>query len=279
MAYRRVFLAFFLMAGGACSSSPSIHQSHSSEIRIHELDEKRLDAYLCRLAREEPDYRKRVALVARTTIGQPYRLGPLGEYPFELYDPDPLYCLTAGDCVTFVEQTIAMALAHDWPSFFQTLQRLRYKDGRIGMLSRNHFTETDWNLNNAWLLEDVTKKLPGAAAYRVRVDRAAFFKQFGLAYSADPIDFEDAHVPRRYFPEVLPLLQDADVVEFVRADKGQLYVGHLGFVFHNASAAPTLLHATKPAVREEPLAEYLARHDNVAGIKVLRLRSEKSVTP
>lgn len=267
------------MAGGACGSSSSIHQSRSPEIRIQELDEKRLDAYLRRLERETPGLRARVATIARATIGQPYRLGPLGEYPFELYDSDPLYCLTAGDCVTFVEQTLAMAQSHDWPSFFQSLQRIRYKDGQIGMLTRNHFTEADWNVNNAWLLKDVTKTLPGAFAYHVRVDRAAFFRQFGIAYSADPIEFEDSHVSRWHLPEALLLLQDADIIEFVRNDKGRFFVSHLGFVFRNTSGEPTLLHATKPAVREEPLAEYIARNDNVAGIKVLRLRSEKSVTP
>ena len=279
MAHRRVFLLVILIPMSSCGPVSPVQQSNKSDFQIHELDEKRLDAYLRRLAREIPGLRERVATIARATVGQAYRLGPLGEYPFELYDPDPLYCLTAGDCVTFVEQTLAMALSQDWPSFFQTLQRIRYKDGLVGMLSRNHFTETDWNVNNAWLVEDVTKSVPGVAAYHVRVDRAAFFKQFGLAYSADAIEFEDALVPRRHLPEVLPQLQDADIIEFVRTDKGGSYVSHLGFVFHDASGGPTLLHATKPAVREEPLAEYIARHDNVAGIKVLRLRPEKLVTP
>lgn len=268
-----------LLTMGACGQTVCIYPVPPEALRVHKLSENQLDERLRRLSRDEPDIQKRLVAMARATIDQRYQLGPLGEYPYELHDHDPLYCLTASDCVTFVEQTLAMALARDWSSFFQTLQRIRYKDGRIGLLSRNHFTEADWNINNAWLLEDVTKTLPGAAAYRVRVDRAAFFKQFGLAYSADPIEFEDAHVPRRHLPEVLPLLQDADIIEFVRTDKGRFFVGHLGFIFHDESGGPTLLHATKPAVREEPLAEYIAHHDNIAGFKVLRLRSEKLVTP
>ena len=273
MAHRRVFLSLVILFGGACNPS-SIRQSPDST-RIHELDEKRLDAYLRHMAGDVPDARERVVRIARSAIGQPYRLWPLGEYPFELYDPDPLYCLTVADCVTFVEQTLAMALADDWPSFFQTLQRIRYKDSRIGFLTRNHFTEADWNINNAWLLDDITKTLPGAAAYHVRVDRAAFFKKFGLAYPGDAVEFDDSHVPRQLLPDALPLLQNADIIEFVRTEEGQHYVGHLGFILHDAAGTPTLIHATKPAVREEPLAEYLARHENIAGFKVLRLRSEQ----
>ena len=218
--------------------------------------------------------------MARATIGQTYRLGPLGEYPFELYDSDPLVCLTASDCVTFVEQTLAMSLSRDWPSFFKTLQRIRYREGRIGMLSRNHFTEADWNVNNAWLLEDITKSMPAEAApIDVHIDRAAFFKRFGLDYSGAVQEFQDVMIRRDQLAAVIGSLHDGDIIEFVRSKGGSPCVGHLGFVLHDQGGRATLLHATKPAVRELPLADYIAQHENIVGFKFLRLRTDVQVTP
>ncbi len=263
---------------GACGQPASIHQSSHDDVRICELSEKQLDEYLGRLAREAPDIHNRLVTLARATRGQTYRLGPLGEYPYELYDPDPLYCLTASDCVTFVEQSLAMALAPDWPSFFQTLQRIRYKDGRIGMLTRNHFTEADWNRNNGWLLKDITKKLPGAAPFHVRVNRAAFFKQYKIDVPPGIEEFDDVQIPRDRLGTVLPLLHDGDIIEFVKSNNGQPYVGHLGFIVHWGDKA-TLLHATKPTVREEPLEDYVKKHDNIVGFKFLRLRPDAQSAP
>ncbi len=268
-----------LLAIGACGQPASTPQTPLDDVRIYKLTEKQLDAYLARLARKEPDYLKRIAVIAQATIGQPYRLGPLGEFPYELRDPDPLYCLSASDCVTFVEQTLAMALSHDWPSFFHTLQRIRYKDARIGILTRNHFTEADWNRNNAWLLDDLTKNLPGAIPFHVCVKRAAFFKQFKIEVSPGIEEFDDVQVPRDRLASILPQLRDADIIEFVRTTKGQPYVGHLGFVFHDTAGKTTLLHATKPTVREVPLEDYVKNHENITGFKFLRLRPDAASSP
>ena len=86
----------------------------------------------------EPDLRKRILHLARKNIGQPYELYLLGEMPFEPYDPQPIYCLGKSDCLVFTEHTYAMALSHNWPSFMRMLQRIRYRDGHLGVATRNH---------------------------------------------------------------------------------------------------------------------------------------------
>ncbi len=97
---------------------------------LYSFSERDVDAYLKYLHETEPEPIKRVMHLARKNIGQPYEIYLLGEAPHEMYDPDPMYCLNKSDCVTFVEHTYAMALSSDWPGFFKTLQRLRYKDGK-----------------------------------------------------------------------------------------------------------------------------------------------------
>ncbi len=117
--------------------------------------------YLAWLQRHEPRLGARVAHLARRTLGQPYDLHLLGEFPFETHDAQPLYSLDHSDCVVFAEHVYAMALSRSWEEFFWVLQRLRYKEGVIGVASRNHYTEADWNLNNRWLLTDITDQLAG----------------------------------------------------------------------------------------------------------------------
>lgn len=48
------------------------------------------------------------------------------------------------------------------------LQRIRYKDGVIGVLTRNHFTEADWVVNNSWLIKNITDSLPDVKAKKLR---------------------------------------------------------------------------------------------------------------
>src|SRR5947207_1713426 len=69
---------------------------------LYSFSEKDVDAYLKHLADTESDPIKRVIHLARKDIGQPYEIYLLGEGPYELYDPDPMYCLEKSDCVTFV---------------------------------------------------------------------------------------------------------------------------------------------------------------------------------
>jgi hypothetical protein len=240
------------------------------------FNERELDAYLRHLSASEPDALKRLAHLARKSIGQPYRLGPLGEWPYELRDGDPLYCLSASDCVTLVEQTYAMALAADWPDFVRTLLRIRYRDGVVGFLTRNHFTEADWNVNNGWLFEDLSATLGGAESgtMRVRIDRERFFAGFGYGEDLGVQTIETPYLVREAITRVEPALRDGDVIEIVRGGDDAMHVSHMGLLFRDARGRLTILHATKPAVREQPLAEYLEAHPEIAGIKVLRMRGE-----
>lgn len=239
---------------------------------LYTFTDAELDAYLKWLPGAEPQTLNRVVRLARQNVGQPYQLGLLGEGPGAPYDADPTCCLSASDCVTFVEHTYAMALTHDWPSFYDTLQRIRYRDGRIGFWTRNHFTESDWNVNNAWLFDDITASLaPGVTApMRVVIDRAAFFKKWGLETSIPTEVFETFYLPLGRLADVLPRLQDGDVVEIVRGTPEAPYVGHMGLILHAADGTVTILHSARPAVREQPLAAYLQGYPGCLGVKILR---------
>jgi len=120
--------------------------------QIYRMTPTEAGRYIAYIHEAEPDFRARVAAIGRKNIGQRYKLNLLGEYPFELHDDLPMFSLVESDCVVFAEHTYAMALSRSWEEFFWMLQRIRYKQGVIGVATRNHYTELDWNVNNAWLL-------------------------------------------------------------------------------------------------------------------------------
>lgn len=262
---------------------------------LYEFTELEVDAYLKYLAAAEPDLRRRIVHLARKNLGQPYELYLLGEMPFEPYDPQPIYCLTKSDCVVFAEHTYAMALTQNWPSFMKMLQRIRYRDGQLGVTTRNHYTEADWNPSNRWLVEDITANIAGDSAVKFsqKIDRARFFKnRYKLSVDVPIQKHEDTYLPYEELGRVQAVLQDGDFVNVVRAvvDKDGTptgaFVGHVGLIAHSPTGGLHMIHSTEPKVREEPLAEYIARSTShnakndaagkprLVGFKFLRLRDK-----
>ena len=129
-----------------------------------------VDAYLEVLQRDKPDYLARFSQVVRDCEGTPYQDGPLGEGPEGAYDTDPLIDLTRVDCVTYVEQCVALAAGTDFADVTDKLQRVRYAGGHVDYGARNHFMVADWIPNNPWC-RDVTKDLELSTAPLTRDDQ------------------------------------------------------------------------------------------------------------
>ncbi len=226
---------------------------------LFEFDEKEVGDYLAFLFEMEPRPGARVIHLARKNIGQPYQIFLLGEFPFELYDRDPLYTLYKSDCVVFSEHMYAMALSKSWEEFFVFLQRLRYKDGEIGVLTRNHFTVAEWDTSNAWLLEDLSKDLAGAEAKPMKetTRHKSFFKErYGIEVDMPEISGETFYVPTGKIPEIAAKLQDGDFVNVIYGEGEECYAGHVGLIALGADGTINFLHSTPPRVREESLVRY-----------------------
>lgn len=256
--------------------------------KIFEMTPKEVDIYLSWYHKEEPDLRKRVVGLARKNLGQPYDIYLLGEFPHELYDPDPMFCLDKGDCVVFSEHMYSMALGHDWKSFYKNLMKIRYKNGEPGMTTRNHFTEADWDKNNSWLVTDVTNDLGATTVtkYTEKIDRARFFKNFGIGQDIPIEMLEDTYIPGEAIESVLPKLKDGDFVNIVRGVGNGVWVGHVGLIGHDKDGNVTFIHSTEPKSKEQPIMEYVNNGLKVSeknqkngragfkGMKFLRLNDE-----
>ncbi|AVR99253.1 DUF1460 domain-containing protein [Pseudoduganella armeniaca] len=263
---------------------------------VYRMTPQQVDSYLARLQATEPDLRKRIAAIGRRTIGQPYRLNLLGEFPYQVHDELPMFSLQYSDCVVFAEQTYAMALSGAWDEFFWMLQRIRYRDGIIGVATRNHYTEQDWNVNNRWLVTDVSAQLAGqdAATYELTVDRATFLRTRHHTETALPLTHSlETYVPAAIAPRVLGRLTDGDLVNVVSTRDGKYWVSHVGLVVTGADGTRHFLNSAEPQVREETFDAFVARAarradeqartgkpvTRLAGFKFLRLNDDIVVPP
>jgi hypothetical protein len=244
---------------------------------LYTFNEAEVNVYLKHLHETVKDPIARVIHLARKNIGQPYAIYLLGEFPYETYDPDPMYCLEKSDCVTFVEHTYAMALSKDWPSFFRTLQRIRYKDGQVGLLTRNNESVADWEPNNSWLFEDVTDKLgDGHQTVPLHLfwQPSKFYGQFGIGKDLPDVTVNSTYIPASNVPNILKDLKAGDLIHIVRGNAKEQYVGHFTMVTDPTVPGVGLIQSHEPRVSEGTVMGFLKYNaKKTLGIKVLRPRA------
>ena len=264
--------------------------------QIYQMSPVEAGRYIQYIHQAEPDLRKRVAAIGRHNIGQPYKLNLLGEFPYQLHDTLPMFSLDHGDCVVFTEHTYAMALSQSWEEFFWMLQRIRYKDGVVGVATRNHYTEVDWNINNNWLVTDISAPLAGAdgPSYALTVDRARFLKTRHQTDSSLPVQTSREYfVPAERVGAVAAQLQEGDFVNVISTRNGEFWASHVGLVVIGPDGGRNFLNLAEPQVREESFDAFVARThareernasagkpgQMLAGFKFLRLNDNIVVPP
>lgn len=114
----------------------------------------------------------RLEAFSKMFLGLPYGVGgPLGEGPEGRYDQDPLYRFDTFDCTTYVETIMALALSRSVDEFEVKMNEVRFENGEVDYLKRNHFTDLWWiprNIANG-MMADITRELGGN---RVEIARA-----------------------------------------------------------------------------------------------------------
>lgn len=254
---------------------------------------------------------ERMDKISERFLGAPYKLGPLGEGPDGEFDRDPLMSFERFDCTTFVETVMAHALEPEPAKAAKTLQSIRYKEGKVGFVSRNHFPEADWIPQNIWAgyLRDVTAEVAGDKAVQVgktiskrdwylsmstanvegkfteedRAARAAKLKTLGAV-------FEDQRavltiLPLDALPAALKKIRSGTIASLVRADLPDkpVVVTHQVLLIQKGKkkdAAWFVRHAAfGKAVEDVPALEYFYRFYNakwpVLGLNLVELRDPR----
>ncbi|MFO0596592.1 MAG: DUF1460 domain-containing protein [Myxococcaceae bacterium] len=215
-----------------------------------------------------PTLRERVLEATSRFVGTEYVLSPLGEATGR--DADPLVRWDAVDCVTMIEESIALSTASP-QTLVETLTALRY-DGAPAWDNRLHVMESQWlpvNVQRGYLA-DVTAQYGGPKVKTVKkVITAATWKEKSGASLALPegkrtIGSWDLNiVPADVAAEALKNAPAGLLVVVVRADRPWLVtrVSHVG-VLVQGPKGPMLRHASRSfkKVVDEPLARYLTRN-------------------
>lgn len=216
-------------------------------------------------------------------LGRPYILGAQGEGAQGEFDQFPLYRFDGFDCVTFVNNVLALARSRNEADFLQQLLYINYYDANPCYENRFHFMSLDWNPQNSQhkIISDITetildkKQQPIALfaegiidkknwlLYRTEKDlrlddpqdlAAKLVKLHALAQVFEPKQVRMPYLPIATLlahPEYLSQLPEASIIEIVRPNWAlrdkigtNLHVSHLGFCFRAKQSEMLFRHAS-----------------------------------
>ena len=243
---------------------------------LSELDTEQIDAGLRRSAAEDRSFDQRLYDAARDALGTPYQDGPLGEGPEGKYDTDPRVDFGKVDCVTYVEQTVALATASSYDEMFANLQKIRYHGAKTDFENRNHFMISDWIANNPFNV-DVTDEL-GVETDKVSrtISRKGFFERVkapGLGVHTPDEEITLSIVPTAKTKQAEEYMPSPSLIVFV-GKVDWLFSLHCGLYLRDENGRGRLYHGSLKAgeVVEVDLADYMNQQaDRYIGFTAYRI--------
>lgn len=210
----------------------------------------------------------RLDYFSKSMKGTPYKLGPMGESYVDSIENKPLVYMDSVDCVTYLEHVLAMALSPNENEIFNTLQKIRYKGGKIGYVNRKHYLLADWVSDSKFAR---VMQVPGDTVVKRTIPKQNFFKAKKIKYETPDAPMDLRYLPYNRAVEMAskpyagPLMVTG--VAFV-ASANDLDATHTGFVIFRNGELPKLRHAAwKKQVIELSLKDYLAsRKGKLPGI-------------
>jgi len=228
-----------------------------------------------------------VAQIARAVVNEPlaYRMQALSEpfmgLPYEIDghgegmgpDTDPPARYDTFDCLTFLEEILALAFAGDPVSAPVYRRALRYKDGEVDYTKRHHFMMAQWVPENiaSGFVVDITHTLGETHRIEKTVTRQVWqnwagTKGFQLRLNELPVGEYGLNVLSLDAAEAaIEQIPPGAIILTVRQPKAwkPIVVSHVGFIVPRPEGHPVKVrHASKiqgGAVRDHTLAWYIER--------------------
>ncbi|HSJ15245.1 MAG TPA: N-acetylmuramoyl-L-alanine amidase-like domain-containing protein [Longimicrobiales bacterium] len=228
-----------------------------------------------------------VGVLGRTFVGTPYvpqTLDPPGRERL-------IVNLRAFDCVTFIENVLALARTVQsgggFPEFLGELERIRYRTGAVaGYPSRLHYF-SEWIAANEQkgLLRDITRELGGIVdperigfmsanrgAYRQLADDSVLAE---IRAMEESLAFRTRYyLPESRIPAVAERIEEGDIIAATSTLPG-LDIAHTGIAVREGGRLH-LMHAPlvgdSVEISARPLAERIQRIERQDGIMVARPR-------
>ena len=210
---------------------------------------------------------ERMQAISKTMIGQPYQLNPLGEG--KAPDMDPIVRYDAYDCLTFVEEVVALSMSDSPEGAARIRHALRYGTNDADYIHRHHLMALQWlpSAQSRGWIADRTASLGGG----VRMDREITQATWAAWSQRDQFHHLDEQLPvGQATLNVLPIDEALEVIGeipqgslllTIREDRAYrpVWVSHVGLVFH-LDGKTYVRHATRlgdDLVKDHDLAWYL----------------------
>ena len=266
-----IFLFFF-----SCSNA-------GEKKHFFDMTNAEIDLLLTETAKTNKTITERMSLFSEYFLNMPYNLVCAGDGPYALYEPQPLVNFEETNCMVFCEHVLALSISDSWDNFFNNLQQIRYKDGIIGMRTRNHYTMGDWLPENNWLLDDVSHKVAGEFTKKVTrtISHKKFFESKGISdlrYVKPDREITIDYVPKEALAKVENNYKNGDVLALLFANKSDIFSAHMLMVYKQDSK--TIIRESSNSKMSTFDTLYLEwtkkieNSDRYIGIAVMRVREE-----
>ncbi len=211
----------------------------------------------------------RMKALSEPFLGLPYLMDGHGEGVAPDVDPPARY--DAFDCLTFVEEILALAYAGDPASVPFYRRAIRYKNGQVSYHKRHHFMMAQWVPENiaAGFVRDITHTLGETHRIEKRVTRAIWMNwggttNFTLRPEELPVGLFGLSVLSIDSAEAaIDKIPAGSIILTVRQPKDwrPIVVSHVGFVLPRVEGQPVRVrHSSKMqggAVQDHTLAWYI----------------------
>jgi len=251
--------------------------------RFFEMTNVEIDSLLTVTANKQMTITERMNYFSEFFLETDYSWTCTGDGPYALLEADPLVNFKETNCMVFCEHVLALAISDSWDIFFNNLQKIRYKDGIIGMRSRNHFTMADWLPENGWLLEDVSRKVGGSATKKMTrtISHKSFFKGKGikdLRYIIKDRKLTINYIPSKVLKKIKNNLQAGDIGAILFANKTDIFSAHM-FMVVDKNGQTTIREASTSKMTTfdtnyEKWAEKIEKSGRYIGIALMRVKDK-----
>jgi hypothetical protein len=254
--------------------------------KVYEMSNHEIDSLLRATANSYMTVVERMEYFSEKFLGMPYNLTCTGDGPYALYETEPLVNFRETNCMVYCEHVLAMSISDSWDNFFNNLQQIRYKDGVIGMRTRNHYTMADWLPENSWLLDDVTRTIGGehTRQFTRTISHEKFFSGKGitdLRYVKPDRDVTIDYIPMKALPDIQGNIRSGDIFALIFADMPDIFSAHMliairkeGKLYFRESAMSTM--TTFDSTFNEWHEKY-KDSTRYAGLSFMRVRDDVNV--
>jgi len=214
-----------------------------------------------------------------------YKLTCTGDGRHALLEDWPLVNFKETNCMAYCEHVLALAISDNWDHFFNNLQHIRYKDGIIGMKSRNHYTMADWLPENSWILNDAAKKVAGNKVKTVTrtISHINFFAGKGIEdknYVKPDRVITINYVPLDILREVKEKTKTGDILALIYRKPDNIFSAHM-LMIAEKNGKKTIRESSnsKMSTFDTPYQEWVKninekRSEKYLGLAIMRVKED-----